>query len=137
MQVSVETTQGLERRLTITVPAENVEIEVKKRLQQLSKTQRIDGFRAGRVPVSVINKRFGPAVRQEVAGEVMQRSYYEAVIAEKVNPAGAPTFAPKSLEAGKDLEFTATDFAFRYWSNRSSIFMNAILSTVRAKSNIR
>ena len=108
MQVSVETTQGLERRLTITVPAENVEIEVKKRLQQLSKTQRIDGFRAGKVPVSVINKRFGPAVRQEVAGEVMQRSYYEAVIAEKVNPAGAPTFAPKSLEAGKDLEFTAT-----------------------------
>jgi len=108
MQVSVETTQGLERRLTITVPAENVETEVKKRLQQLSKTQRIDGFRAGKVPVSVINKRFGPAVRQEVAGEVMQRNYIEAIVAEKINPAGAPSFAPKSLEAGKDLEFTAT-----------------------------
>ena len=108
MQVSVETTQGLERRLTITVPAENVETEVKKRLQQLSKTQRIDGFRAGKVPVSVINKRFGPAVRQEVAGEVMQRNYIEAIVSEKINPAGAPTFAPKSLEAGKDLEFSAT-----------------------------
>ena len=108
MQVSVETTQGLERRLTITVPAENVETEVKKRLQQLSKTQRIDGFRAGKVPVSVINKRFGPAVRQEVAGEVMQRNYIEAIVAEKINPAGAPSFAPKSLEAGKDLEFSAT-----------------------------
>ena len=108
MQVSVETTQGLERRLTITVPAENVETEVKKRLQQLSKTQRIDGFRAGKVPVSVINKRFGPAVRQEVAGEVMQRHFYEAVVSEKINPAGAPTFAPKALESGKDLEFSAT-----------------------------
>ena len=108
MQVSVETTQGLERRITITVPAENVETEVKKRLQQLSKTQRIDGFRAGKVPVSVINKRFGPAVRQEVAGEVMQRNYIEAIVAEKINPAGAPSFAPKSLEAGKDLEFSAT-----------------------------
>ncbi|WP_213607695.1 trigger factor [Pseudoalteromonas sp.] len=108
MQVSVETTQGLERRLTITVPAENVETEVKKRLQQLSKTQRIDGFRAGKVPVSVINKRFGLAVRQEVAGEVMQRNYIEAIVAEKINPAGAPTFAPKALEAGKDLEFSAT-----------------------------
>jgi len=108
MQVSVETTQGLERRITITVPAENVETEVKKRLQQLSKTQRIDGFRAGKVPVSVINKRFGPAVRQEVAGEVMQRNYIEAIVSEKINPAGAPTFAPKSLEAGKDLEFSAT-----------------------------
>ncbi|CAM3107466.1 trigger factor [Pseudoalteromonas distincta] len=108
MQVSVETTQGLERRITITVPSENVETEVKKRLQQLSKTQRIDGFRAGKVPVSVINKRFGPAVRQEVAGEVMQRNFYEAIVSEKINPAGAPTFAPKSLEAGKDLEFSAT-----------------------------
>lgn len=108
MQVSVEATQGLERRITITVPSENVETEVKKRLQQLSKTQRIDGFRAGKVPVSVINKRFGPAVRQEVAGEVMQRNYIEAIVSEKINPAGAPTFAPKSLEAGKDLEFSAT-----------------------------
>lgn len=108
MQVSVETTQGLERRITITVPSENVETEVKKRLQQLSKTQRIDGFRAGKVPVSVINKRFGPAVRQEVAGEVMQRNYIEVIVSEKINPAGAPTFAPKSLEAGKDLEFSAT-----------------------------
>ncbi|MBE0363574.1 trigger factor [Pseudoalteromonas ulvae UL12] len=108
MQVSVETTQGLERRLTITVPAENIDSEVKKRLQQLSKTQRIDGFRPGKVPVSIINKRYGAAVRQEVAGELMQRKYYEAVIAEKLNPAGAPTFAPKALEAGKDLEFSAT-----------------------------
>ncbi|KZN65665.1 trigger factor [Pseudoalteromonas luteoviolacea CPMOR-1] len=108
MQVSVETTQGLERRLTITVPAENVETEVKKRLQQLSKTQRIDGFRPGKVPVSVINKRYGAAVRQEVAGDLMQRNYIEAIVSEKINPAGAPSFAPKALEAGKDLEFEAT-----------------------------
>ncbi|CAM3583109.1 MULTISPECIES: trigger factor [Pseudoalteromonas] len=108
MQVSVETTQGLERRLTITVPAENVETEVKKRLQQLSRTQRIDGFRPGKVPVSIITKRYGAAVRQEVAGDLMQRNYIEAIIAEKINPAGAPSFAPKSLEAGKDLEFDAT-----------------------------
>ncbi|AUJ70586.1 MULTISPECIES: trigger factor [Pseudoalteromonas] len=108
MQVSVETTQGLERRLTITVPAENVETEVKKRLQKLSRTQRIDGFRPGKVPVSIITKRYGAAVRQEVAGDLMQRNYIEAIIAEKINPAGAPSFAPKSLEAGKDLEFDAT-----------------------------
>ncbi|MDP5212959.1 trigger factor [Pseudoalteromonas tunicata] len=108
MQVSVETTQGLERRLTITVPAANIDSEVKKRLQQLSRTQRIDGFRPGKVPVSIINKRYGTAVRQEVAGELMQRKYYEAVIAEKLNPAGAPTFAPGALDAGKDLEFVAT-----------------------------
>ena len=108
MQVSVETTQGLERRITITVPAESIDTEVKKRLQQLSKTQRIDGFRPGKVPVAIINKRYGAAVRQEVAGDLMQRNYIEAVVSEKLNPAGAPTFEPKALEAGKDLEFAAT-----------------------------
>jgi len=54
MQVSVETTQGLERRLTITVPADAIDSAVKSRLQQLAKTQRINGFRPGKVPVSVI-----------------------------------------------------------------------------------
>ena len=58
MQVSVETTQGLERRLTITVPADTVDSAVKSRLQQLAKTQRINGFRPGKVPVNVIKKRF-------------------------------------------------------------------------------
>ncbi|MFC4701875.1 trigger factor [Glaciecola siphonariae] len=108
MQVSVETTQGLERRLTITVPAESVDTAVKARLQQLAKTQRINGFRPGKVPVSVIKKRFGAAVRQEVAGEVMQRNFYEAIMQEKINPAGMPTFALTKDEDGQDLEFAAT-----------------------------
>lgn len=108
MQVSVETTQGLERRLTITVPAESVDSAVKARLQQLAKTQRINGFRPGKVPVSVIKKRFGLAVRQEVAGEVMQRQFYEAVIQEKINPAGMPSFVLNKDEDGQDLEFAAT-----------------------------
>jgi len=108
MQVSLETTQGLERRLTITVEAATVDTEVKKRLQQLSKTQRIDGFRPGKVPVTVIQKRYGAAVRQEVAGELMQRHYFEAVVAEKVNPAGMPQLAVVKNDAGSDLEFTAT-----------------------------
>jgi trigger factor len=108
MQVSVETTQGLERRLTISVPAETVDVEVKNRLRQVSKTQRIDGFRPGKVPASVIQKRFGKSVRQEVAGEIMQRNFVDAIIAEKINPAGRPSFVAKSNEDGKALEFEAT-----------------------------
>jgi trigger factor len=108
MQVSVETIQGLERRLTISVPAETVDVEVKNRLRQVSKTQRIDGFRPGKVPASVIQKRFGKSVRQEVAGEIMQRHFVDAIIAEKINPAGRPSFVAKSNEAGKALEFEAT-----------------------------
>lgn len=108
MQVSVETTQGLERRLTITVPAESIDSAVKSRLQQLAKTQRINGFRPGKVPVSVIKKRYGLAVRQEIAGEAMQRNFYEAVMQEKLNPAGMPAFEMKTDKDGEDLEFVAS-----------------------------
>ncbi|GAB2691331.1 trigger factor [Aliiglaciecola aliphaticivorans] len=108
MQVSVETTQGLERRLTISVPADSIDSAVKSRLQQLAKTQRINGFRPGKVPVTVIKKRFGQAVRQEVAGEAMQRNFYEAVVQEKLNPAGMPSFELKKDVDGEDLEFVAS-----------------------------
>ena len=108
MQVSVETTQGLERCVTVTVPAANVDDAVKARLQQLAKTQRINGFRPGKVPVKVLQKRFGASVRQEVAGDIMQRHFYEAIIQEKVTPAGMPTFDLTKDVAGEDLEFVAT-----------------------------
>jgi len=108
MQVSVETTQGLERQLTITVPADKIDAEVKNRLRDLAKRQRIDGFRPGKAPVSLIQKRYGLAVLQEVAGEQMQRHFYDAIIANKLTPAGSPTFAPGQLAQGKDLEFKAT-----------------------------
>ncbi|MEQ3652826.1 MAG: trigger factor, partial [Glaciecola sp.] len=72
------------------------------------KTQRINGFRPGKVPVSVIKKRFGQAVRQEVAGDVMQRQFYEAIMKEKITPAGMPTFDLTKDVDGEDLEFVAT-----------------------------
>ena len=108
MQVSVETTTGLERRLTITVPAVSIDTAVKSRLQQLAKTQRINGFRPGKVPVNVIQKRYGQAVRQEIAGEAMQRGFYQAITQEKITPAGAPNFELKTDVMGKDLEFVAS-----------------------------
>jgi trigger factor len=108
MQVSVEATQGLERTLTITVAAEVFEKEYDGRIRHLAKTQRIDGFRPGKVPASVIAKRFGTAVEQEVAGEIMQRHFFEAVVAEKLNPAGAPKVEPKPRKKGEEFVFTAT-----------------------------
>jgi len=108
MQVSVETIEGLERRVSISVPAETVDVEVKNRLRHIAKTQKINGFRPGKVPPSVIQKRYGASVRQEVAGELMQRNFYEAIVAEKLNPAGRPEFVAKSNEDGKAFEFDAT-----------------------------
>jgi len=106
MQVSVETTQGLERKLTISVPSADIENEIKKRIQQLSRTQRIAGFRPGKIPLKVINSRYGDAVKHEVYTEAMQKNYYQAVIQEKLNPAGAPRVEPSESE-GENFEFTA------------------------------
>jgi len=108
MQVSIETTSGLERRLTVGVPAERVESEVNNRLQKAAKNIRLDGFRPGKVPMKVIKQRYGAGVRQEVLGEVMSQSFYEAVTQENLRPAGQPSIEPKTLEEGKDLEFIAT-----------------------------
>ncbi len=108
MQVSIETTSGLERRLTVGVPAERVESEVNNRLKKAAKNIRLDGFRPGKVPMKVIKQRYGAGVRQEVLGEVMSQSFYEAVNQENLRPAGQPSIEPKNLEEGGDIEFVAT-----------------------------
>ncbi len=108
MQVSIETTSGLERRLTVGVPAERIESEVNSRLQKAMGNVRLAGFRPGKVPMKVMRQRFGAGVRQEVLGEVMSKSFQEAIIQEKLRPAGQPSIEPKNLEEGKDLEYIAT-----------------------------
>ncbi|HBN13452.1 MAG: trigger factor [Gammaproteobacteria bacterium] len=107
MQVSIETTTGLERRMTVTVPATEIDSAVDARLSEAAKTVRINGFRKGKVPMKVIRNRFGAGVRQEVLGDVMNRSYYAALNEQGVKPAGQPKIEPKTLEEGKDLEFVA------------------------------
>jgi trigger factor len=108
MQVTIETTTGLERRVTVGVPAEQVDKEVDQRLQKASKQVRIPGFRAGKVPMKIVRQRYGAGVRQEVVGEVMSRSFDEAVVKEKLQPAGQPTIEPKQDVTGKDLQYVAT-----------------------------
>jgi len=108
MQVSVETLAGLERKLVIDIPASDVEQEIAKRLQDVSRTARIDGFRKGKIPMRVIKQRYGKGVRQEVLGEQMQQGFVKAVTQEKLNPAGMPNVVPVVDEAGKDFQFSAT-----------------------------
>ncbi|GAA04743.1 trigger factor [Photobacterium leiognathi] len=108
MQVTVETTEGLERQLTITVPAANIEDAVTAELKKIAKTRRFDGFRPGKAPLKMVAKMFGASVRQDILGEVMHRHFIEAIVKEKINPAGAPTFTPVEIAEGKDLVFKAT-----------------------------
>ncbi|HEY9202092.1 MAG TPA: trigger factor [Gammaproteobacteria bacterium] len=108
MQVSVESGEGLERKLTIQVPAETVDKEVESRLNSLRSRVKVDGFRPGKVPLKVVKQQYGGSVLQEVVGEVMQNTLREAVIQEKLNPAGNPTIEPTQIEPGKPLEYIAT-----------------------------
>lgn len=108
MQVSVETTTGLERRMKVAVPKDRIESEVEKRLKSLGGRAKIDGFRPGKVPFSVIRKKFGSQVRQEVLGEVMQSSFVEAVSQEKLRPAGMPHIEMTDAANDDSLEYTAT-----------------------------
>ena len=105
MQVSVETTQGLGRRITITVPADSIESAVKKELVEVAKKVRIDGFRKGKVPANIIAQRYGASVRQDVLGELMTRNFVDAIIKEKINPAGAPNYVPGEYKEGEDFTY--------------------------------
>jgi len=108
MQVSIETTSSLERKMTIIVPAQRIGDEVKERLTKAAKTARIDGFRVGKVPLNVVNQRYGQSIRQEIVGETVRACFYEAVTQEKVTPASTPAIESKVDEPGMDLEFVAT-----------------------------
>ncbi|NKB31646.1 MAG: trigger factor [Pseudomonadales bacterium] len=108
MQVSVETTEGLERKMTVAVPSEQVDSAVNARLQEAAKTVRLNGFRKGKVPFKVVKSKFGKGVREEVVSELMSRTYYDALTQESLKPAGQPKIEPIHMEEEKDLEFVAT-----------------------------
>jgi len=108
MQVSVETGEGLERTLTIKVPAETVESEVNNRLNSLKGSVKIDGFRPGKVPLKVIKQKYSGTILQEVAGELMQSSFRDALTQENLTPAGDPRIQAQDLVLGQVMEYTAT-----------------------------
>ena len=110
MQVSVETTTGLERRMTVAIPREKINHEIQSRLKSLAGTAKMPGFRPGKVPFNVIQKRYGGQVHKEVLGEMVQNSFYEAVSQEKLHLAGMPHIetSEEVEDESKDLAFTAT-----------------------------
>jgi trigger factor len=108
MQVSVESTGKLERRMQVQVPAERVSEEIAARLKNISRTARLNGFRPGKAPLKVIRQQFGSQIHREVIGELLQSSYAEAVTQKQLTPAGSPRIEPQSMDEGQDLKYTAT-----------------------------
>lgn len=107
MQVSVEATGTLGRRMTVQVPAERIDQEVENRLKSLSRSARVAGFRPGKVPFKVIQQRYGRQVHLEVAGDVMGSTLQEALSQQNLRPAGEPKLEPRTVEQGKALEYVA------------------------------
>jgi trigger factor len=107
MQVSVETTKGLERKLTINIPSEKVEQAVNVKVEELAKKVKLDGFRPGKVPVRVVKQRFSAGVREEVAREMISSSLQEALQEKELMPAAMPSVEPGEITKGVDFTFTA------------------------------
>jgi len=107
MQVSIESLEGLERRMTVQVPTDIVQSGVEKKLNDLRKTIKVDGFRPGKVPLKVVQQKFGGHVRQEVIDDVIESSYREALVQENVRPAGMPNIETIESEDKENMSFTA------------------------------
>ncbi len=107
MQVSIESLEGLERKMTVQIPSDTVSQAVEKKLKDLTKTVRIDGFRPGKVPLKVVQQKYGGHVRQEVLGDVIESSYREAITQENIRPAGMPSIESVDSEGSEDISYTA------------------------------
>ncbi len=108
MQVTVESTGTLERRMRVELPAERIEKEVDSRLKSVGKNVKIKGFRPGKVPAKVVKQRYGAQIRQEVLSDLLQQSYSDAVQQENLNPAGGPRIETESEGDGKGFAYVAT-----------------------------
>jgi len=109
MQANLETLGALERKLSVALPAADIDSEVANRLQRLSRTVKMHGFRPGKVPLKVVVQHYGPQVRQEVLGDVMQKSFGEAVRQQNLKVAGYPRFELKPpAEGAGEFQYSAT-----------------------------
>ena len=108
MNVTVESTGGLERKMRVELPAERIEKEVETRLKSVGRTAKIKGFRPGKIPAKVVRQRYGVQVRQEVLSDLMGESYRDAVQQENLNPVAQPKIEPEFSKDSNDFAFVAT-----------------------------
>jgi trigger factor len=108
MKVILESPSALERQFTITIPTGDVETEFEAKLAETAKRVRIDGFRPGKVPASVVRQRYGQAIRQEIVSDLMEKSLGQALSEHDVKPIGQPKIDDVKFEEGSDFSFKAT-----------------------------
>ena len=108
MQVSIENVGKLGRKLTVRLPAQELEDKVRSRIQETGRSARLKGFRPGKVPTKVIEQRFGRQIRGEVLSEMIGSSYQEAITREKLRPAVQPAIQTTGTPTNGEIEYTAT-----------------------------
>src|SRR5205809_6433435 len=110
MQQAVQNASStLERNITVSVPVEQIEAEIAARLKKLARTVKMQGFRPGHVPLKMVERHYGPQVRQEVLSDSVQKQFFDAVKTQNYRVAGYPRFQPVAAAAGgNNVEFTAT-----------------------------
>ena len=108
MQVSIVNVGKLGRKLTVRLPAQELEDKVRSRIQETGRSARLKGFRPGKVPTKVIEQRFGRQIRGEVLSEMIGSSYQEAITREKLRPAVQPAIQTTGTPTNGEIEYTAT-----------------------------
>lgn len=109
MQANLEQISTLERRINLAVPMQQIETEVNNRLRDIARNTKLDGFRRGKVPMSLVTKQYGGQIHQEVLGDAVQKSFMEAVQSHQLKVAGYPRIEPRTDATDKDaIEFSAT-----------------------------
>ena len=108
MQFSLTTTKGLERRLEVTVPSDQVARQVNDRLKAYARTARMKGFRPGKVPLKVVQSQYGGQAHAEAVNDLIQSTYSEALSKEQLRPAGDPRIEPLQVAPGGVLRYAAT-----------------------------
>lgn len=109
MQATLESLDGLERRLNVSLPLAEIDTEVTARLKKIARTAKLSGFRPGKVPLKIVEQQFGPKVRQEVLGDVVKKSFGDAVREQNLRVAGLPSIEPRAGGEGTGaFEYSAT-----------------------------
>lgn len=108
LKISLEAVEGLENRMTVTIPAETIEREVNNRLKSVGSKAKLKGFRPGKAPLKIIQQHYGEGIRQEVLNEMVQSSYSAAIDEKNLKPAAMPTLEQVESAPGSDFIYTAT-----------------------------
>ena len=108
LDVSVKGRKGLERQMTVRVPADEIEREVDTRLKKVGRTARLKGFRPGKIPPRIVRQRYGGQIRNEVVSDVIRSSFARAVRQEELYPAGGPRIEPISTGSDDHFSYRAT-----------------------------